>query len=119
MTSSPARVPGLVTNSVPMSSERGLGLHGNSLPSGSSLTTSRPSGVMTEPSVSMITRAGMPRTLNLVLREDFLSLWVAGSAGGGGAWTEPRKRYPVSFVFAVGRCVRDKTISCLGYLSPY
>lgn len=74
MASSPATLPDLVKNSVPISSDSGFGLQGKSLPSGSSPTSDRPSVVITDPLSSKMTRAGIPRTLNLVLSDDFLSL---------------------------------------------
>lgn len=82
MTSSPARTPDLVKNSVPISSDRGFGRQGKSFPSGSSPTADRPSVVMTEPFSSMMIREGIPRTLNFVLSVDFLSLCWWCSGGG-------------------------------------
>lgn len=80
--SSPQTLPDLSKNSVPMSSDMHLGLQGKSLPSGSSPTIERPSVVMTDPLGSKITRDGIPLTLNLVLSDDFLSLY----AGVGLDW---------------------------------
>lgn len=74
MTSSPQTLPDLSKNSVPISSESGFGRQGKSFPSGSSPTTDLPSAVMTCPFESKMTREGIPRTLNWVLNDDFLSL---------------------------------------------
>ena len=79
MISSPQTLPDLLKNSFPISSDSGFGRHGKSLPSGSSPTIDRPSVVITPPLGSKITRDGIPRTLNLVLNDDFLSLDTKGN----------------------------------------
>lgn len=83
MISSPQTLPDLLKNSFPISSDSGFGRHGKSLPSGSSPTIDRPSVVMTPPLGSKITRDGIPRTLNLVLNDDFLSLDTKGNKHRG------------------------------------
>ena len=90
-------VPDLVWNSVPKSSGSGFGRHGKFLPSGSVSTASRPSVVMTSPLSSSTTMVGIPRTLNLVFKEFFLSLGRLGRDIGPGRGRS-RKRGAARFL---------------------
>jgi len=49
------------------------GFHGNSAPSGSSITTLRPSVLIVPPSSSTITSVGMPLTLYFLDSDPFFS----------------------------------------------
>merc|ERR1719174_996852 len=61
----------------------GLGYHGNSAPVGSEDNAARPSFVMTEPSLSMTTNEGMPRTPKRLLSCSFSFLQEYDNASHG------------------------------------
>jgi hypothetical protein len=64
----------------PSASQNVGGFHGKLWPSGSSLTASRPSVVMVEPSGARMTKEGMPWTLYF-----FESLFLRSRASNGSA----------------------------------